>query len=143
MVVLSIFIEQIFSSSFSPLQLELLGAPPFWLALYERSAEKVSKQTWCLTSTETTRLIRDGEKGGTGVWRWGERGTICLMLHCHHQNDFCIKVGSEKSHFNVSVGSDGQSHRTVSTNHSLFEEKGEPKRYRTEVLPLTSLTPYR
>ena len=44
---------------------------------------------------------------------------------------------------NVSVGSDGQSHRTVSTNHSLFEEKGEPKRYRTEVLPLTSLTPYR
>jgi len=32
---------------------------------------------------------------------------------------------------------------TVSTNHILFEEKGEPKRYRTEVLPLTSLTPYR
>ena len=35
------------------------------------------------------------------------------------------------------------SHRTVSTNHNLFEEKGEPKRYRTEVLPLTSLTPCR
>ena len=31
----------------------------------------------------------------------------------------------------------------VSTNHNLFEEKGEPKRYRTEVIPLTSLTPYR
>ena len=30
----------------------------------------------------------------------------------------------------------------LSTNHNLFEEKGEPKRYRTEVLPLTSLTPY-
>ena len=45
--------------------------------------------------------------------------------------------------FNVSVGSDGQSHKTVSTNHNLFEEKGEPKRYQTEVLPLTSLTPYR
>ena len=27
--------------------------------------------------------------------------------------------------------------------HNLFEEKGEPKRYRTDVLPLTSLTPYR
>ena len=38
---------------------------------------------------------------------------------------------------------DGQSHKTVSTDHNLFEEKGEPKRYRTEVLPLTSLTPYR
>ena len=51
-------------------------------------------------------------------------------------------MGSDESHFNVSVGSDGQSHKTVYTNH-LIEEKGEPKRYRTEVLPLTSLTPYR
>ena len=41
-------------------------------------------------------------------------------------------MGSEESHFNVSVGSDGQSHRALSTNHSLFEEKGEPRRYRTE-----------
>ena len=49
-------------------------------------------------------------------------------------------VGSDESHFNVSVGSDGQGHKTVSTNHHLFEEKGEPKRYRTEVLQLTSLT---
>ena len=51
-------------------------------------------------------------------------------------------MGSDESRFNVSVGSDGQSHKT-STNHKLFEEKGEPKRYRTEVLPLTSLTSYR
>ena len=50
-------------------------------------------------------------------------------------------MGSDESHFNVSVGSDGQSHKTVSTNHNLFEEKGEPKRYRTEVPPLTNLTP--
>ena len=57
----------------------------------------------------------------------------------------CIKMGSEENHFNVSVGSDGQSHKTVSTNHNFFsvEGKGEPKRYRTEVLPLISLTPYR
>ena len=54
-----------------------------------------------------------------------------LSLYCHHQNDFCIKIGSDESHFNVSVGSDGQSHNTVSTNHNLFEEKGEPKRYRS------------
>ena len=73
----------------------------------------------------------------------GEREIIYLSLHCHHQNDFCIKMGSDESHFNVSVGSDGQNHKTVSTNHGLFEEKGEPKRYRTEVLPLTNLTPYR
>ena len=48
---------------------------------------------------------------------------------------------SDESHFNVSVGSDGQSHKTVSTDHNLFEEKGQPKRYGTEVLPLTSLKP--
>ena len=40
-------------------------------------------------------------------------GIIYLPLHCHHQNDFCIKMGSDESHFNVSVGSDGQSHKTV------------------------------
>ena len=88
----------------------------------------LGKEAWCLTSTETIRLIRDGEKWGKGVWRWGKSEIIYLSLHCHHQND--------SSPFNVSVGSDGQSHKTVSTNHNLFEEKGEPKRYRTEVLPL-------
>ena len=79
---------------------------------------------------------------GKGVWRWGKREIIYLSLHCH-QNDSCIKMGSDECHFNVSVGCDGQSHKTVSTNHNLFYEKGEPKLYRTEVLPLTSLTPYR
>ena len=48
------------------------------------------------------RIIRDREKGGKGVRRWGEREIIDLSLHCHHQNDFCIKVGSDKSHFNIS-----------------------------------------
>ena len=87
-------------------------------------------------STETMRLIRDGEKVGGGVWRWGKREIIYLSLHCQHQNDSCIKMGSDESHFNVSVGSDGQSHRTASTNHNLFEEKGEPKLDRTEALLL-------
>ena len=80
---------------------------------------------------------------GEGVWRWGKREIIYLSLHCHHQNDTCIKMDSDESHFNVSVGSDGQSHKTVSTNHNLFEEKGEQKRNRTEALLFTSLTPYR
>ena len=92
------------------------------------------------------RLIRDGEKerGEGGHGGGGKREIISLSLYCHHQNDFCIKMGSNESDFNVSVArSDGQSHKTVSTNHNLSEEKGKPKRYRTEVLPLTSLTPYR
>ena len=37
------------------------------------------------------------EGGGGG----GE--TIYLSLHCHHQNDSFIKMGSDKSHFNVSL----------------------------------------
>ena len=83
--------------------------------------------------------IRDREKG---VWRWKERQIIYLLLHCHRQNDFCINMGSDESHFNVSVGSDGQSHKTVSTNHNLFSRERRAKGYQTEVLPLTSLTPY-
>ena len=50
---------------------------------------------------------------------WG-REIIYLSQHCHHQNDSCIKMGSDESHFNVSVGGDGQSQMTVSTSHNLF-----------------------
>ena len=81
--------------------------------------------------------------GGGREYGGGGREIICLSLHCHHQNDFCIKMGNDESHFNVSVGSHGHSHKTASTNLNLSEEKGEPKRYRNEVLPLTSLTSYR
>ena len=79
---------------------------------------------------------------GEGVWRLGKREIIYLSLHCHHQNDPCIKMGSDESHFNVSVGSDGQSHETVSTDHKLFKEIGQPQQYRTEVHLVTSLMPY-
>ena len=74
------------------------------------------------TDRHTDRLIKDGEKGRKGYGGGGEREIIYLSLHCRH-HDFCIKMGSDESHFNVSVGSDGQSHKTVSTNRNLFEEK--------------------
>ena len=60
---------------------------------------------------------------GNWLWRWGKREVIYISLHCYHQNDSCIKMGSDESHFNVSVGSDEQSHKAVSTNHNLFEDK--------------------
>ena len=58
--------------------------------------------------------------GGGG----GGAGEIVYLgsLHCHHQNDCCIKVGSDESHFNVIYVSDncgGQSHKTVSTDHNF------------------------
>ena len=89
-------------------------------------------------STETTRLIRDG---GKGVWRWGKREIIYLSLDCHHQNDSCIKMGSDKSHFNGSLTVKDKVIR-VSIDHN-FEEKGEPKQIQSKVPLLTSLTPYR
>ena len=57
---------------------------------------------------------------------------IYLSLHCHHQNDSCIKVGSDESHFNVSlIVRDGVTRQCPQTTN--FEEKGEPKRIRTVV----------
>ena len=51
-----------------------------------------------------------------------------ISLHCHHQNDSCIKMGSDESHFNVSVNvRDKITRQAGSTNHNLFEETGEPK----------------
>ena len=66
------------------------------------------------------------------VWRGGKREIIYLSLHCHHQNDSCVKVGSDESHL-VFHNCEGQSHKTVSIDHKTFKEKGEPKRIRTEV----------
>ena len=59
--------------------------------------------TSALKFTETIRLIRDGGEGGKGVWRWRQEVDIYLSLHCHHQNDSCIKMGSKGRHFNVSL----------------------------------------
>ena len=45
--------------------------------------------------------------------------SIYLSLDCHHQNDSCIKMGSDKSHFHVSFIREGQSRKTVSTDHNF------------------------
>ena len=33
----------------------------------------------------------------------GEEESIYLSLHCHQQNDSCIKMGNDEKHFNVSL----------------------------------------
>ena len=71
-----------------------------------------------------------------------ERNYIVLSLHCHHQNDSSIKMGSDESHFNVSlIVRDKVTRQCPQT--TTFQDKGEPKRIRTEVPLLTSLTSYR
>ena len=98
---------------------------------------QLSKSTWCLTSTETIRIMRDGEKGG----RWyggGGRGRLYTYRYTVTTGMIpALRWAAMRAilMFQLEVMN---SHKTVSTNH-LFEEKEEPKRYRTEVLPLTSL----
>ena len=73
-----------------------------------------------------------------GVWR----EIIYLPLHYHHQNDSCIKMGSDESHFNVSlIVRDKVTRQCPQT--TTFKEKGEPKRTQTVVPLITSLTTYR
>ena len=70
-----------------------------------------------------------------------KREILYLPLHYHHQNDSCIKIGSDETHFNVSIVRDKATRQCPQT--TTFDEKGEPKQIRTEVPLHTSLTPYR
>ena len=51
----------------------------------------------------------------------GEKGDyIPIAIHCHHQNDSCIKMGSDESHFNVSLTvRDKLTRHAVSTDHNF------------------------
>ena len=138
---------------------------------------------------------------GKGVWRWRRRSRLYTYLYNVTSRMIpALRWAAMRAILMFSVGSDEQSHRTVSTNHNLFqrvrryggrgrervytyrytvttsmtgikigsdeshfnvllivkdkvtrqcpqttasEEKGQPKRIRTEVPLLTSLTPYR
>ena len=72
----------------------------------------------------------------------GGRGRVYTYRYTVTTRMTCIKMGSDESHFNVSLIVRDKAQDSVH-KPQLFEEKGEPKRYRTEVLPLTSLTPNR
>ena len=100
------------------------------------------------TSVVSVRLIRNsGEGGAMGGGGGGKReraGRVYTYRYsdCHQQNDSCIKMGTDKSHFNVSlIVRDNVTRQCPQT--TTFEDKGEPKQKRTEVPKLTSLTPYR
>ena len=97
------------------------------------------KVNMVLNALKTIRLIRDGRKGYGG----GGRGRLHTYRHTVTTRMTSIKMGSDESHFNVSlIVRDKVTRQRPQT--TTFLEKGEPKRYRTEVvLPLTNLTPYR
>ena len=75
---------------------------------------------------------------GTGQWKWGEEGDynfIYLSIHCHHQNDSCIKIDSDESHFNVSVTVKDKITSQCPQTTNLFEGKRQPKWNRAFCLP--------
>ena len=75
--------------------------------------------------------------GGRGYGDGG-RGRLYTYRYTVTTRMTCIKMGSDESHFNVSlIVKDKVTRQCPQT--TTFEEKGEPKRYRTEVIPLTSL----
>ena len=100
-------------------------------------------------------MVLNVHRNRTAYWGRGERGygggggvgreIVYISLPFHHQNDFYIKMGSDESHFNVSVGSDGQSHKTVSTlETTTFLKKKEsrngiePRSFRLPAYRLTA-----
>ena len=53
----------------------------------------------------------------------GEDGDYILWLHCYHQNDSCIKMGSDKSHV----------HLSLIVKDKVTRQCPQPKRIRTEI----------
>ena len=49
------------------------------------------------------RVASEEVLAGTEIPGGGGRGRLYLTLHCHHQNDSCIRMGSDESHASVSL----------------------------------------
>ena len=82
-----------------------------------------SKKTWCLTSTETVRFIRDGEKGGRGY----EGVCVCVggggRLYTYRYTVTTRMTPALRWAATRAVlmfhNCEGQSHKTVSTDHNF------------------------
>ena len=73
----------------------------------------------------------------------GEEGDYTLTLYCHHQNDSCIKMDSDESHFNVSlIVKDKVTRRQCPQTTTFRREMRAEAGIRIEVPLLTSLTLY-
>ena len=79
---------------------------------------------------------------GTEIPGDGERGRLYLMLHCHHHKDFCNKMGSDESHFNVWLIVRGNVTRVSHLFKGMKNWSRESHRRRTpNALPLGQTSP--
>ena len=83
------------------------------------------------------RLIRDGKNGGGGGTEGGGRGRVYTYRYTVTTRMTCIKMGSNESHFNVSlIVRDKVTRQCPQT--TIFEEKGE-SRHRVFLYPALAL----
>ena len=61
----------------------------------------------------------------TSIPGGGARGRLCLTLHCHRQNDFHIKMGSNESRSNVSLTIKGRLSCKTHVHKSPFFKREE------------------
>jgi len=87
------------------------------------------------------KLIRDGEKRGRG-YGGGGRGRSYTYRYAVTTRMTSALIWAAMRTILMFHNCEGQITRQCPQT-TTFEEKGEPKQIRTEVLLLTSLTPYR
>ena len=92
------------------------------------NAEMSPEKYWRVSKSQDLEVGDGGGGGGRGGGEGAKGGGgLYLTLHCHRQNDFCIKIGSDESHFNVSLIVRGKVARQCPQT-TTCEEKGGPKR---------------
>ena len=99
-----------------------------------------------VTSTKTIRFITDGGEGGKGYGGGGGLEVGGGEIYTYRYTvttsmTYALRWAAMKAIL-MFHNCEGQRHRQCPQT-TTFEEKGEPKRIRTEVPPLTRLTPYR
>ena len=70
----------------------------------------------------------------------GKREIIYLSLHCHHQNDSYIKMGSDESRFNVSLIVRDKVTRQCPQTTTFVKREESRTGIEPEVLEITSRT---
>ena len=89
----------------------------------------------CMVYTELAPRRQRGPRSQDVGMEMVKGRRLYLTLYCHHQNDFCMKMGSDESRFNVSLIVRGKVTRQC-PQITTCEERREPKQGRTDIVLL-------